>query len=176
MKEIWKEIPSMPYYLASNLGRIKSLRTFKYSHIKKKPIEVFREKILKQSKDGKGYLRINTLYGTKKVHRLIAETFLNNPNNYPQINHKNGKKDDNRLENLEYCNNSQNQLHAYKNGLQKRVHLSRRKKVYQYDLNNVFLNEYESISIAKEKTNISHIGSCCRGERKTAGGYVWKFN
>ena len=65
---------------------------------------------------------------SRQVHRLVAEAFIPNPNNYPQINHKNGIKNDNRLSNIEWCNNSMNQIHAYANGLNRRSEKAGRKK------------------------------------------------
>ena len=92
-EEIWKEIPNYPKYEASNLGRIRN---------KKK------QNILKPIKTKSGYYNIslgNTLNGNppKRVHRIIALTFIPNPNNLPQINHKDENKANNAVDNLEWC-------------------------------------------------------------------------
>lgn len=113
MNEIWKDIPNYEgLYQASNLGRIKSLKR-----------KGAKEKILKGFYDEFGYLRValckNNEIKKYKVHRLIAITFISNPNNYKQVNHDNGIKDDNRVENLEWCTPSYNTKHSYINNLNK---------------------------------------------------------
>jgi hypothetical protein len=121
--EIWKDIEGYEgLYQVSNLGRVISLER------KEKSGKLFRkrnQKILKLESDKRGYQRI-LLYKnnvTKKylVHRLVCLSFLKNHENKKQINHINGVKYDNRLENLEWCNQSENQIHAYKKGLQKPI-------------------------------------------------------
>jgi hypothetical protein len=72
---------------------------------------------LKTQIDKKGYERVKLGRRSVKVHRVVAIAFIDNPHNYPQVNHINGIKSDNRVDNLEWCNNSQNQIHAYKTGL-----------------------------------------------------------
>ena len=118
--EIWKDIPGYEgFYQASNLGRIKSLVL--YNNRYKKYIK--REKVLKTTTQKTGYLMLTLCKDKKKsnllVHRIIAKTFLSNPNNYPQVNHKDGNKKNNCVDNLEWCTSSENQKHAYRLGLQK---------------------------------------------------------
>lgn len=119
--EEWKEIKGFENYLVSNLGNIKSK-----DWIVKTPngLPCIRKgKLLKPYLNKKGYLtcdlRNNNIRKIKKVHRLVAESFIANPENLSQINHKDGNKQNNNVNNLEWCNNSQNQLHAFKNNLQK---------------------------------------------------------
>lgn len=106
--EKFKRIPGFGLYEASDLGRIK---TYNWKN-------QGREAIMKPAKDKCGYLRTmlksdNGKLSTIKVHRIIAQTFLDNPKNLPQVNHINGIKDDNRLENLEWCSVSDNLKHSY---------------------------------------------------------------
>tara|TARA_R110000868_G_scaffold47948_1_gene156459 strand:- start:17 stop:481 length:465 start_codon:yes stop_codon:yes gene_type:complete len=86
-------------------------------------------RILKDTIINKGYYRITLSNNTKRksflIHRLLALYFIPNPNNFPQVNHINGIKTDNTLENLEWCNNEQNQKHAWKIGLANSNHLKK---------------------------------------------------
>lgn len=116
MQEIWKDIQGYEgLYQVSNFGNVRSL---KYNHTK----EI---KLLKPQTTPKGYLWV-CLKGKKvMVHRIVANTFISNLDNKTQVNHINGDKTDNRKENLEWCTNSENQLHAYKLGLQTRTRTKR---------------------------------------------------
>lgn len=117
MSEIWKDIFGYEgLYQISSFGRVKSLSRITPRNIKLK------EKILNLYIDKNGYctntLSKSGLSKTKKIHRLVAESFISNPLNLPQVNHIDGNKINNYIDNLEWVNNSGNQIHAYKNGLQ----------------------------------------------------------
>lgn len=120
--EIWKDIPGYEgLYQVSNLGRIKSLeRDFK----DKLGRRWYRKESILKSNNLGGYLSVSlrkdgkTRY--KSIHRLVALVFIPNPNMKLEVNHKNGLKDDNRLENLEWCDRSYNLKHAYDNNLKHR--------------------------------------------------------
>lgn len=137
--------------------------------------------ILNSHHDKDGYLRV-TIYDGKKskmkyVHRLVAETFLDNPNNYEQVNHKNGIKDDNRVENLEWCNRSQNIRHRIDVLGVSLKNKKGSKEVEQYTLDGILVNTYPSAKEAGRQTNLSqgHISEVCRGEHMQYKGFIWKY-
>ena len=105
-------------YIISNYGEIKSVD----KEVKNRNgCRKIKGKILKPKIDKYGYFRIGLTKNNKQkfyqVHRLVAETFIPNPNNYPIINHKDGDKQNNHISNLEWCTYSYNSQHAYNNGL-----------------------------------------------------------
>lgn len=164
MKEIWKEIKGYEdKYLISNLGNVKSLN---YNNTKFE-----KERLLD---DKNGYKRVALLKNSKGkkffVHRLVAEAFIPNPNNYPIVNHKDGNPSNNNIDNLEWCTIKYNTHHALETGLIKM------KKIKKFDIKGKYIKTYNNIwEIKKELKNICHIYDCCRGERKTAYGFVWKY-
>ena len=175
-EEIWKDVIGYEgYYKASNLGRVKSLDRISNSNggefIKK-------EKMLKPSVN-KGYLQVH-LWGdsikeVKKIHRIVAIAFIENNENKPQINHKDGNKENNHVNNLEWCSNSENQKHAYANGLKDAKFSS--KRVKQYSKDGEYIRIFESARSAGREMNTDHsmISRVCNGKQKTAKGYIWEY-
>lgn len=202
MEEIWKNIIGYEdKYQVSNLGNIKAIKTWTgnkyYSKYKKC------NKILKPVKDSAGYYCVSlwkeSCNKTHRIHVEVAKAFIPNPNNYPCINHKDGNKTNNNINNLEWCTFKHNSQEAVKMGLSKPNYVgimkgkfgkehNRSKKVKQIDKNtNEIINVFYGVEEAYRQTGIcpSNISACCnkkihkKGNKcwqsKTAGGYKWEY-
>jgi hypothetical protein len=160
VKQIWKIINHNDIndrYIISNRGLIKNKNT---------------NQILNQHIRN-GYKAIPLCGKTHNVHRLVARTFIDNKENKPVVNHINGNKLDNKVQNLEWTNYKGNTKHAMENKLCK----PHPKKVLQYDKDWNFISEFDSIIEAAKKTgaNDRHISCVCKGKRNFTEGFRWKY-
>ena len=190
MEEIWKPIINYEgYYEVSNYGNVRSInRTI----IDKNGIKLNYKSIkLKPTTNKGGYLQVGLSKNSKTnsycVHQLEALAFIHNFENKPTVNHKDGIKINNYVDNLEWATKSEQAIHSLKHNLRKMPNSwigkfgskhGASKKVIQYTKDNMFVANYDSII---EAGNINNIDPClisgvCRGRKRTAGGYIWKYN
>lgn len=110
-----------------------------------------------------------------RVHRLVAEAFIPNPENKPYVNHKDGNRANNTIDNLEWVTASENAIHARQTGL---IGMQQCRPVRQYNLNGEYMMTYPSISEAAKQTGSlqAKIVDCCVGNRKTTNNYQWRYD
>ena len=180
MDEEWRDIEGYEgLYQVSNEGRVKSVR---------------RNLILKPRDNNRGYLMVD-LYNEGRmkhgqIHRLVANAFIENPNNLPQVNHKDEDKTNNMVENLEWCDASYNNNYGSRNqraSNTQRNNLKRSKTVYQYSHDGELVNVYPSArECGRQGFNQAHVSNCCNGGyfSKQSGkwvnsnmykGYRWSY-
>lgn len=178
-KEIWKDIQGWEGYQVSNWGRVKSCERVVIDTLGRR--QPFKETILIPQNDNRGYLRVN-LYKNKKmthylIHRLVAEAFIPNDDNLPQVNHKDEDKTNNHVSNLEWCDSKYNM--NFGTAIQRRVE-SNSKRIYQLsrdgsEILNVWKGAHEvERCLGWQRSSIS---ACARGAYgyPTAYGYKWIY-
>ena len=193
--EIWKTVivndEVYENYMVSNLGNVKSLYNNRH--------KIYREKILKPHKDGNGYLMVNLCGGIRKmksyrIHKLVSNTFIPNPNKFPQVNHKDENKENNCVENLEWCNAMYNTNYGTRNkrasesrkgthpSKETRIKLSEArkgeknhnsKKVICLETREIFTSGGEASR--QLKVNVTSISRVCRGKRKQTGKLTFRY-
>lgn len=169
--EEWKPIKGYEgLYEVSNLGRVKSLGKGKNRNSK--------GRILKAHKSSKDYLyaRLCKEGKTKSyyVHRLVAIAFVDNPEGYNEVNHKDENKENNCADNLEWCNRQYNMTY---NGRAKRVAEKLKKPIFSVDKESGLIMYWESTREAERCTGISNVSicNCLKGKRNSAGGFLWFY-
>lgn len=175
MEEIWKNIRDYEgLYQVSNLGRVKSLGNNKTK----------KEKIMKPSVNKSGYLLIclskNGYIKNYLVHRLVAQAFIPNPYDLPQVNHKDEDKTNNVVSNLEWCDQKYNNNYGTRleRVAEKTTNGKKSKPVLKIDpISNEIVAEFPSIMEVQRQLGIkhSHISECCNGKRNTAVGFIWQY-
>lgn len=162
-EEQWRDVVGYEgLYQISNSGKLRNTK----GHILKVHI----------AHNGYCYFNIskNSVAKSKRVHRLVAEAFIPNPENKAEVNHKDGDKFNNHVENLEWMTKSENNLHAF------RTHLrppTNEKPIGQYTLTGTLLNTYPNSHEAARKTHVcqGHICRVCSGKFQQLGGYIWRY-
>lgn len=174
---MWKTLDFNPAYEVSDLGEVRKIDNKYYPKFQK-------------DKDGYVYCSLSMGNGIKKkfrVHRLIAHAFIPNPQNKPEVNHKNSIRNDNRADNLEWVTRSENEKHAFRGNRNQEMRDKAREsikfaiaaseiKVRQIDpKNQKVVGEYKSMTEAERQTGINHrnISRAC-AKQGTAGGYIWQ--
>lgn len=183
MIEEWRDIKDWEgLYQVSNMGRVRSLgKNFIRSDSKPytRP-----PRILKQLTYKNGYMKVElTKRGFAKryyVHRLVAQAFIPNPDNLPEVNHKDENSSNNVSENLEWCSHKYNSNYGTRaERIKKTLKLIHKSvPVEMYDKDGRFIRRFDSIQEASKELHIygSSITECCRHKRrKTAGGYIWRY-
>ena len=192
MEEIWKPVVGYEgLYEVSNLGRVKSLPKLHKMDIRKNyKGYMTKEKILKNILNNKGYFTLSLVKDFRKTHkqvpRLVAQAFIPNPDNLPQVNHKDGNKTNNKVDNLEWCTPTHNIKEAWRLGLCKPTTPMKGLKnelcpnsikINQYDLNGNFIKEWSCSYEAVRELGLhsNHIIDCCKHKRNKCGGFKWEY-
>lgn len=176
MKEVWKDIAGYEgLYQVSNFGRVRSLeRVVQHMHSGKLTLP---SKLKEPSFDGRYLFVVLSKDGKRKqfsIHRLVAETFIPNPDGLPCVNHKDENKTNNHVDNLEWC------TYKYNTHYGTNIERARKKKgkaVNQYDLHGNLVNSWESLAEAERAAGYDHrrTSRAALGQRKTAYGYIWRY-
>jgi hypothetical protein len=174
MEEIWKDVEEYEgLYQVSDKGNVKS--------------QYWGGKILKPKTDKDGYKMIYlSKYGKKsikKVHRIVATTFIDNPKNLPQVNHKDENKANNDVNNLEWCTQQYNLRYGTARERQvehtdyKKLAMKNRKEIIQLDKSGNVIRTWKGINEAAMTLGLTrrNISACLHGWSKSAGGYAWKM-
>lgn len=162
LNEVWKDIEGYEgLYQVSNLGRVKSVKN----------------NIIRKPRIASGYFYVNLSKAGKKktykIHRLVAQHFIANPNNYPCVNHKDENKLNNFYDNLEWCTFKYNI--NYGTSLKRRAEAQTR-NVFQYNLNGELIKIWHGLKeISKAGMNISCISQCCNKKIHTSYGSIWRY-
>lgn len=186
--EIWKDIEGYEgLYQVSNLGNVRSMdRTIMRQLRGKTHTRRLNGRMLKQW-NGADYLHVtlskNGAIFAPFVHKLVASAFVENPDGYKQVNHKDENKWNNNADNLEWCDQKYNR--NYGTGEQRRViaymesaesHNRKRTPVIRMDKSgNVEKRYFAMNQVSKDGFNVSNVCLCCEGRRKTHGGYLWAY-